>query len=207
MHRINAVNEAFRVRSHALREVIETQLNAKRKEVITQMQKIDNRIEKLKYVKNMIEKDIKAEFSKVLDKLRMTEGGKTAILLHNLSGLQKEVDKIDDVGALVFDLTKDQNDPTDFLIKTRHISDEIENIISKPINKDIDVTPELPMELVEQREKLEKMKIAQEIIDFKDNVITQLLIEKEDKLDKVKADLKVNYDKLKATLKADRLQR
>lgn len=166
------------------------------------MQRIDNRIEQIKYVKTMIERDIKTEFSKIIDKLRMAEGAKTAILLHCLSDLQKEVDKIDDVTLHVNELTKEDGDPADLLLRMRPISEEIEMVLSRVINKEIQVTPELPMDLEEQREKLEKMRIAQEIIDFKDNVITQLLVEKEEKFDKQKAEFKEAMDKFKAELES-----
>lgn len=196
------MNAAFTPRAEALKRVVETRLIPKRQELIAQMQRIDNRIEKIKYVKNMIEKDIKAEFAATLDKLRMAEGAKTAILLHSISDYQKEVDKIDDLTALVLQLTKENIDPTDLLIRMRQVADEIELTSARPIKKEIDVTPDLPMDLEVQRENLEKMKIAQEIIDFKDNVITQLIVNKEDKYDQLKKELKENYDKLKADIEA-----
>lgn len=153
------------------------------------MQRIDNRVEKIRYVKTMIEKDIKAEFSRVLERLRSAEGAKTAVLLHELAALQKEVDKIDDLTAYVTDLTKETTDPIVLLVKMRQIADELEITAARPFKQQIDITPDLPMELEQQREKIEKMKISQEIIDFKDNVIARLIKEKEEHFDKVKAEI------------------
>ena len=153
------------------------------------MQRIDNRIEKIRYVKSMIEKDLKAEFARMLEQLKDAEGSKVAVLLHDVATLQKEVDKIDDLTSYVERLTKETTEPIELLVKVREVGDELEYTASRPFKEEIEITPELPMELEEQREKLEKLRIAEEIIEFKDGVIAKLIKEKEEHYRKLKKDI------------------
>lgn len=59
------------------------------------MQIVDGRVEEVKNVKNSIERDAKQEYGSIMEKLHNSEGQKVAVLMHELSELQKDVDRID----------------------------------------------------------------------------------------------------------------
>lgn len=88
-------------------------------------------MEEIKYVKSVIERDIKAEFEAMLDRLRNAEGGKLAVLAHDIAELQREIDRINDVVHTVNDLTTPGQDPVKLLLRIRSLTENIENISAR----------------------------------------------------------------------------
>ena len=136
-------------------------------------------MEEIKFVKSIIERDIRSEFAGVLEKLKSAEGKKLAILQHDMAELQRDLDKINDIVNTVKDLTGAYADTLGFLMRARTLHDNVEFCIARPFKMNIDITPhDLPRDLTEQRDKIEKFQAAENIIDFKDKVIFALLKEK-----------------------------
>lgn len=59
-------------------------------------------------MKGIIERDIKNEYGGILERLNSTEGTKLAILQHDLSEIQKDVNRIDDILKALDELTLPQ---------------------------------------------------------------------------------------------------
>lgn len=174
----------------ALHQVIAGSLVNKRDQLIAQVHRIDHRLEEVKHVKTIIERDIRAEFGGMLERLRAAEGVKLAVLQHEIASLQRDVDKINDIVNAVNELTGDSADPIDFLLRCRHLTDTIEFTVAKPFKTTIEVVPyDLPRELGEQREKIEKMNVVQQILDMKDKVIFELINKYAEEEEKMTADL------------------
>lgn len=60
-HRINKLQEAFKTRVNHIQEEVKTNLMSKREEMLAQMHRLEYRIEEIKYVSNLIERDARAE--------------------------------------------------------------------------------------------------------------------------------------------------
>ena len=160
----------------AMHHVVSGSLVIKRDQLIAQLHRIDHRLEEIKHVKSTIERDIRAEFGGILERLRSAEGVKLAVLQHEIASIQRDVDKINDIVNVVNELTGEKGDPIDFLLRSRNLTDSIEFTVAKPFKTSIEVTPyDLPRELAEQREKIEKLKVVKDILDMKDNVIYDLI--------------------------------
>lgn len=70
----------------------------KKDQILAQIHRLEYRIEEIKYVKGIIERDIRAEFSAMLEKLNRAEGMKTTLLQHEIAELQKDLEKINEIG-------------------------------------------------------------------------------------------------------------
>ncbi len=68
-----------------------------------QIQRIDYRIEEIKSVKQIIETDIKTEYAGISERLRSAEGMKLAILQHDVSEAEKDIERIDEVLSIIED--------------------------------------------------------------------------------------------------------
>jgi palmitoyltransferase len=51
------------------------------------LNKIEYRIEEIKYVKTIVERDARAEYSSILERLKSSEGSKLALLHHEIAEL------------------------------------------------------------------------------------------------------------------------
>ena len=160
----------------SLFELIEGSLLPKRDQLIAQIHRIDYRTEEIHSVKTIIERDIRTEFAEILERLRAAEGSKLAILQHDIAILQKEIDKINDIVKSVNELTAKEAEPIEFLNRYQHLTDTIEFTLAMTFKTTIDVVADdLPMELFEIREKIEKMKGVQQVLSLKDQVILELI--------------------------------
>ena len=63
-------------------------------------------------MKGIIERDIKNEYGGILERLNSAEGTKLAILQHDLSEIQKDVNRIDDILKSLDELTLPQQQPS-----------------------------------------------------------------------------------------------
>jgi archaellum component FlaC len=69
----------------------------KRSQLIAQITRLDYRIEEIKTVKGIIDRDIKSEYGGVIERLNSAEGVKLAILQHDIAEIQKDVNRIDEI--------------------------------------------------------------------------------------------------------------
>ncbi len=102
------------------------------------------------------------------------------MLQHQMSILQKDLDLINDVASQFLSSTSQQADALGFLLKSRGFYENIQQLAAKPFQTNIDVYPyDLPRELTEKRMELEKVKSIEKVLEFKDEVIYQLLQQRE----------------------------
>jgi len=92
-------DEAYRVRAAWISSVINNSLLLKREQLVKTMQLVDGRIEEIKRVRGLIERDVKQEYGGIAERLRNAEGSKVAVLMHDMSELQKDVDRLDGILA------------------------------------------------------------------------------------------------------------
>lgn len=133
------ITDAYRSRVYYLSEAIRTNLVDKRDKIIAQLHRLEYRVEEIRFVKNIIARDIRSEYSGILERLKSHEGVKLAELSHEVSLAQREVDNINDIGNTFFDLTTMEGDQSTrdrnickFLLKSKKMYEAIEYILHKP---------------------------------------------------------------------------
>ena len=110
LHRISNLDEAFRYRFENLNKTIHTSLVPKRAQLIGQIVRLDHRLEEVKTVKQVIERDIRNEYAGIIERLKSAEGVKTAVLQHDLGEVQKDITRIDEILMFMEETTNCQND-------------------------------------------------------------------------------------------------
>ena len=188
LHRISAMEEAFRARFDLVNRSIHASIVPKRAQLIAQIVRLDHRIDEIKTLKNVIEKDIRNEYGAIMERLRSAEGVKMAVLQHDIAEVQKDITRIDEILMTMEDIAAGgaPNQPAfmtqgacpdivGFLHKYRQINENIEYAVTKQFKVEIDVLPnDLPRELAERRTLLEHYEEQRRLLKFKDDVIWKL---------------------------------
>jgi hypothetical protein len=105
----------------------------KLEQLTTEIQYCELNINEIKGVKNTIERDIRTEYSSVIENLRSEEGKKLAILQYESSVLQKEIIKIEDIINTINVVNYSETpDMIAFLLKYKTINESVESCLSKP---------------------------------------------------------------------------
>lgn len=170
------IEEAHRYRLAAVYNTLNSHLFSKREQLMAQMHRVDYRLDEIKRVKMMIERDMKSEFSAMNERLNSSCGTKIAILQHDIAELNGDLERINNI---IQTIENSGQDMIGFLQQAGHLRDAIEISVAKPFRTDIDVYQEsLPRELAEIRSMVEKFPALQAIVAFKDELIWKLLHER-----------------------------
>jgi hypothetical protein len=158
--------------------LIRTCLVQKRDQLIAQMHRLDYRMEEIKSVRSTIEQDTRLMFGGMLERLQTSEGHKTSILQHQMSSVQQEIESINSIIQQFVGLTNQGVSPLEFMTKAATLRQNIEMILNKSFNTEIDITPyDLPRELLQIRKEIEENNQLDMLIQMKDNVIMGLFHE------------------------------
>ena len=155
LHRISKSDEAFAFRFQTLNKTIHDSLVPKRTQLVGQIVRLDTRLDEVKSVKQVIERDIRNEYAGVIERLKSAEGVKTAVMSHDLSEVQQDITRIDEILMFMEEITNAGSeglpDQLAFLSHYKQLSENIEYAITKQFKVDIDVYPnDLPRELAER---------------------------------------------------------
>ena len=175
LHRIININDAYRNKFKKLNDVCYNYLN-KRYDILTgNLNIIDMKIDELDNYSNKIERQININFNSMLDLLNNERGKRIAILNFESSNIQKDLVQLDEIINFMKD-TKETNDMLDFLLRYQSMNELIENILSKPVdlNLDKDIT-KLPSDIINQKSKIENYSKMQKSLKEKDEIIWDLL--------------------------------
>lgn len=110
LHRISNVDEAFRYRFETLNKTIHDSLVPKRAQLIGQIVRVDHRLEEIKAVRQVIERDIRNEYAGIMERLKSAEGVKNAVLQHDLSEVQKDITRVDEILMFMEEITSCSNE-------------------------------------------------------------------------------------------------
>ena len=152
--------------------------------MISQICAVDYRLEEIKTVKGIIEKDIRNEYGAIMERLRSSEGVKNAVLQHDIAELQKDITRIDEILMTMEELAgqgpqgqpgQGVPDMMGFLHKFRQLNENIEYCSTKQMKVEVQVFPnDLPRELAERRVLMEHYEEQRKLLKFKDDVIWKL---------------------------------
>ena len=115
-----------------LSQSLNTTLMQKKDQLLAQIHRIEYRIEEIKYVKTVIERDVRAEYNGILERLKSAESLKTTVLQHEIAELQKDLEKINDLTCNYVEYTSNQADPVNFLLRSRSLYENLEYLLAKP---------------------------------------------------------------------------
>lgn len=212
LHRISSIEDAFKDRFDSINRSIHQSLVPKRAQLIGQIVRLDHRLDEIKAVKGVIEKDIRDEYAAIMARLKSAEGVKLAVLQYDIAEVQKDITRIDEIlmsmeeiasgdpqelqmqntsmqggtnpGSMVSPPLPVGPDQLQFLHKYRQINDNIEYAVTKHFKVDVEVLPnDLPRELAERRVLMDHYEEQRKLLKFKDDVIYKLSQELKKKYD------------------------
>jgi hypothetical protein len=111
LHRISMKEEAFRTRFDLLNRNIHDGIVPRRAQLIAQIVRLDHRIDDIKRLKGVIEKDIRNEYGAIMERLRSAEGVKLAVLQHDVAEVQKDITRIDEILMTMEDIASGGTPP------------------------------------------------------------------------------------------------
>jgi len=192
LHRLTNIEQSYSKRFNGIAFGSYGALMQKRDKLSNQIRSIDFRIEEIKSTSLSIEREIKTEYSGIIDRLKSVGGTKQAVLQHEMSTIQADIEKIDSIVKVLDDFIKGdlKNDMTSFLKLYKNLNEHIEFSITKPYKSTIDVlSNDLPRELIEQRNLAHKVVSQEALLKAKDDIIFNLVQENKKVLNNVQNDL------------------
>jgi hypothetical protein len=170
------LNSAYKAAISELSYALSSGLLNKRDLLLAQIHRISHRMDEIHYIKGIIEKDIKGEFGGIIDRLKSAEGKKIAVIQNEMAHLQADIDRIE---AIAGQYEEFKADKIKFLLRSRNFREDVENILLKAFKVEVDETPyDLPRELKDLREKLERKTVGNQLLKFKDEIIWRLFNER-----------------------------
>ena len=171
-NKILKIDEAYRKRFTLAYQILNSQLFPKRDQILAQIGLLTSKLEEIRNVKLLIEKDMKSEFSAMNERLSSSCGTKVALLEYDILELQSDLDRIDQVSNAIQSANSDiQN----FLSKYTEIRNTSDLILAKPFRTEIDVDPDsLPRELFEIRGNVMQYPALKTLLDAKDEIIWKM---------------------------------
>lgn len=170
------MNSAYKAAISELSYALSSGLLNKRDLLLAQIHRISHRMDEIHYIKGIIEKDIKGEFGGIIDRLKSAEGKKIAVIQNEMAHLQADIDRIE---AIAGQYEEFKADKIKFLLRSRNFREDVENILLKAFKVEVDETPyDLPRELKDLREKLERKTVGNQLLKFKDEIIWRLFNER-----------------------------
>ena len=197
LHKISSLFQAYKKFLETGKNYINGPLKAKTLKLEELMMQIDNALNDSKGKAKDLLRNISAEYESVIEKITKLDGNKKAELSFNSSEFQKDMLNIQRIldtldkknmsyysnenGGNKLPMEEDENDRIiNFLLQYKALINEIDQLISKPINKimtkeDEEKILKFPKELNDSKEKLINYEKYKKIIKVKDDIIWKLL--------------------------------
>ncbi|CAD8066558.1 unnamed protein product [Paramecium primaurelia] len=174
----------FDYRYERIKDQVSQSLIPKRQEILEQVQKIDNRIDEIKYQSQKIENITREECEIIIDKLKSVETQKLQMLYHDKNELLRDIDQIEIFQQRISYL-QDFNSQ-----KNLHIFENIERLSKKRIKKQIDIYPDdLPQDLIQLKQLQLQNQVLQKLMDLKNEIIWKLFSDSQIENKKIKEEL------------------
>ena len=198
LHKVSSLFQAYKKFLETGKNYINGPLKAKTLKLEELMLQIDNALNDSKGKAKDLLRNISAEYESVIEKITKLDGNKKAELSFNSSEFQKDMLNIQRIletldkknmsyysnengGNTKSPVEEDENDRIiNFLLQYKSLINEIDQLISKPINKvmtkeDEEKILKWPKELNDSKEKLINYEKYKKIIKVKDDIIWKLL--------------------------------
>lgn len=193
LHRISDIMSSFKKRYYQIVTENRQLLVTKYHQLESGQEHIEEIFEKLRVSKKGIERDLRTQYSALLEKIQGIEGKKVAVLSYESSQLQNQLNSIQDLIIEIKELAgNDSPDMISFLLRYNEINDTIEKIMNRQFKEPtiIHSLGDFPNDLAVRHKKIEEFDLLKKKMDKKNDTIWELLIEKKDKDNKEINDFK-----------------
>ena len=172
-HPTVSVEEAHRYKLGQVYNLLNSYVYSKKGKLEELQGSVEERMDEVKTVKMVIERDMRSEFASMNERLNYAGGAKEAALEHYLAGVQGDLDRIQHI---ITTLDSVSNDPVEFLRKHAGLRDLCELALAKPVKTNIDIdTFDFPKELSETRRVVEDSAGLAALAELKNAAIWGLL--------------------------------
>lgn len=175
LYSIVQIDQAYKFKTRELGYLIGESLRAKVDQLRAQEYRVNYRMSEIKAAKSIIEKDIRLEYEGIISRLESAEGQKIALLQHDISVIQRDIARINELAEQFYSLTEKDKDKLDFMLRAKVLTENAEHLFYKAFKTEITVVPyDLPRELSIKREKEAKFNVHHEIDSFKTEILWNL---------------------------------
>ena len=172
-HPTVSIEEAHRYKLGQVYNLLNSYVYSKKGRLEMLLRMVERRMDEVKSVKMVIERDMRSEFASMNERLNYSGGSKEATLEHYLAGIQGDLDRIQHI---ITTMDSVSNDPIDFLRKHAELRDMCELALAKPVKTDIDIDAyDFPKELSETRQMVEDSSGLSALIELKNAAIWSML--------------------------------
>ena len=193
LHHIKTIIEAYNEKFKILSNIVDTRIMNDIQMLTNNQAIIQKKIKEVEDKASIIEKEINDSYYKNLDKLRNEKGKRIAVLNFESSKFQKEMINIQDIVNYNKDFNNkfkmngiyssnanstDQENKIEYLLKYKNISENIESIITKPLNemildKGID---QMPISDIMETLKMDNFLKLKTLLKVKNDIIWSLIL-------------------------------
>ena len=188
LHNVKTIIEAYNEKYKILLNIVENKIVGDINRLINNQNIIENKIKEIEKKASIIEKEINESFYKNIEKVKSEKGKRIAILNFESSKFQKEMINIQEIinfnneyiknNNNLFNNKNDEEDKIEYLLKYKNLMENIESIISKPLN---DFTLEEGIESMPLNEIMETLKMEnylklKTILKVKNDIIWNLIL-------------------------------
>ena len=166
LHNVKTIIEAYNEKYKILLNIVENKIVGDINRLINNQNIIENKIKEIEKKASIIEKEINESFYKNIEKVKSEKGKRIAILNFESSKFQKEMINIQEIinfnneyiknNNNLFNNKNDEEDKIEYLLKYKNVMENIESIISKPLN---DFTLKEGIEFMPLNEIMETLKM------------------------------------------------
>ena len=186
LHKIVSISDSFKTKFMYINKIANKQLVEKYKSMLKQIKYLENLENEIKNNKNVIEREIRTEYSKHFENLNSVCGKKFAVINFESNNLQKDLNNITELVNYINELINNESpDMIGFLLKFKQLNNVIENTLAKPINTKFEINMNDFPKDVEQRQSMLKLyEQLDNLSKYKDEIIWRLLTDKNKKKEK-----------------------
>ena len=186
LHKIVSISDSFKTKFMYINKIANKQLVEKYKSMLKQIKYLENLENEIKNNKNVIEREIRTEYSKHFENLNSVCGKKFAVINFESNNLQKDLNNITELVNYINELINNESpDMIGFLVKFKQLNNVIENTLAKPINTKFEINMNDFPKDVEQRQSMLKLyEQLDNLSKYKDEIIWRLLTDKNKKKEK-----------------------
>ena len=189
LHNVKTIIEAYNAKYKILSNIVENRIMGDINRLINNQNLIEKKIKEVENKANIIEKEINESYYKNIEKVRNEKGKRIAILNFESSKYQKEMINIQEIINFnneyssngsngLFTNKNDEKNKIEYLLKSKNVMENIESIISKPLN---DITLEegiesMPINEIMETLKMENFHKLKTILKVKNDIIWNLIL-------------------------------
>ena len=189
LHNVKNMIEAYNEKYKILMDITENKIIGEINYLMGNQNLIENKIKELENKANAIEKEINEAYYQNLEKLNAEKGKRIAILNYESSKYQKEMINIQEIinyneeysknNLMKMNSSKNEEEKQiEYLLKYKNILENIESIISKPLNgvsleEGID---SMPLKEITETLKMENYNKIKTLLKVKNDIIWNLIL-------------------------------